>query len=149
MTDTFLKAGRLVVACGLLAAGLSLAASQPVRANDAFPFGEELLLDTPPMRPGKRMPGIVIERSGNVVLDLWCKTVPGRATLSDASITIEAAPLPEELPAMQSPGQCTPERVQADAALLAALTQVTSWRQQKMTLILEGAATLRFRQATN
>lgn len=144
-----LKAGRFLVVCGWLAALLSVAMPEPGRAADAFPFGEELLLDTPPMRPGKRMPGIIVERSGNAVLDLWCKSVPARVELTETAIRIESAPLPEELPAMQSPAQCTPERIRADAELLAALTQVTAWRPQKTTLILEGPTTMRFKPATN
>ncbi len=101
------------------------------------------------MKPGRRMPGIIVERNGNAVLDLWCKSVPARVELTETAIRIEAAPLPEELPAMQSTAQCTPERILADADLLAALTQVTTWRVQKATVILEGPATLTFKTATN
>ena len=149
MIDDKLNAGWFLIVCGLLTAGLSLAMPEPGRASDAFPFGEELLLDTPPMRPGKRMPGIIVERGGNAVIDLWCKSVPARVELTETAIRIDAAPLPEELPAMQSTAQCTPERILADAALLAALTQVTAWRPQKTTVILEGPHTMRFKPATN
>ena len=101
------------------------------------------------MRPGKRMPSLTVERSGNAVIDLWCKSVPARIEISEAAIKLEAAPLPDELPPMQSAGQCTPERMAADGALLDRLTQVTAWQRQGGGLTLNGAAPLRFRAATN
>lgn len=114
-----------------------------------FPFDRELLLDTPPMRPGKRMPSLTVERSGNAVIDLWCKSVPARVEFSDDAIKIEAAPLPDELPQMPGNGQCTPPRMAADANLLAALAQMTGWRSQGGAIVLAGAKTLKFRPATN
>jgi hypothetical protein len=114
-------------------------------AADTFPFDRELLLDAPPMRPGKRMPILSVEPSGNARIDLWCRTVPARVEISDAAIKIEAGPLPEEMPAMQSAGQCTPERVQADEEFLAALTQMTGWRRAGDGIVLEGPKTLKFR----
>ena len=122
------------------------ALAQPL---DQFPFDQELLLETPPMRPGKRMPSLTVERSGRAIIDLWCKSVPARIEVSDAAIRLEAAPLPDELPAMQSAGQCTPERLAADGALLDRLTQVSAWQRQGSSVILNGAAPLRFRAGTN
>jgi hypothetical protein len=121
-----------------MACGISVAA-------DTFPFDRELLLDAPPMRPGKRMPILSVEPSGNARIDLWCRTVPARVEISDAAIKIEAGPLPEEMPAMQSAGQCTPERVQADEEFLAALTQATGWRRAGDGIVLDGPKTLKFR----
>jgi hypothetical protein len=65
--------------------------------------------------------------------------------VSDATIKIEAGPLPEEMPTMQSAGQCAPERVQADEEILAALTQMTGWRVVGDGIVLEGPKTLKFR----
>ena len=130
-------------------AALVLAAMVPARAAGEFPFGEELLLDTRPIRPGKRMPSITVERSGNAMLDLWCRSVTGRVEVAEGTIRIAAEPLPEQLPAMQGSGQCTPERIRADEDLLAALTQATSWRAAGRTVVLEGAASMKFRAATN
>jgi hypothetical protein len=122
----------------------------PVWAQPAeFPFGQELLLETPPMRPGKRMPSLTVERSGNTIIDLWCKSVPARAELSETTIKLEVAPLPDELPSMQSAGQCTPERMVADGALLEKLTATTNWLRQGSIVILNGADSLRFRAGTN
>ena len=121
-----LNAGRQIFACAALAIILS---SGLATAADQFPFDQELLLDTAPMRPAKRMPILTVEPNGNAKIDLWCRTVPARVEISDATIKIEAGPLPEDLPAMQSAGQCTPERMQADEEMLAALVQVTRhWR---------------------
>jgi hypothetical protein len=87
-------------------------------AAEPFPFGQELLLDAEPMRPGKRMPILIVEENGNARIDLWCRTVPARVEIADTSVKVEAGPLPEELPAMQGAGQCTPERIKADEDML-------------------------------
>lgn len=148
MPSARLVEGRSFLALVVLAS-LALAAIAPVRAAGEFPFGEELLLDTRPIRPGKRMPSITVERSGNAMLDLWCKSVTGRVEVGEGTIRIAAEPLPEQLPAMQGSGQCTPERIRADEDLLAALMQATSWRAAGRTVVLEGAASMKFRAATN
>ncbi|HSL79094.1 MAG TPA: META domain-containing protein [Pseudolabrys sp.] len=137
-----LNAGRQIFACAALAVILS---SGLATAADQFPFDQELLLDAAPMRPAKRMPILTVEPNGNAKIDLWCRTVPARVEISDATIKIEAGPLPEDLPAMQSAGQCTPERMQADEEMLAALVQVTSWRREGESVVLEGSRELKFR----
>ena len=130
---------------GAVAAILALLACGAGVAADAFPFDREFLLDAAPMRPGKRMPILAVEPNGNARIDLWCRTVPARVEISDAAIKIEAGPLPEDIPTMQSAGQCTPERIQADEEFLAALTQMTGWRQAGDGIVLEGPKTLKFR----
>lgn len=130
---------------GAGAAALLLLAYGAGAPAEPFPFDQELLLDAAPMRPGKRMPVLTVEPNGNARIDLWCRTVPGRMEISDAAIKIESGPLPEDLPAMQSAGQCTPERMQADEELLATLTQMTAWRRDGAGIVLEGPKTLKFR----
>jgi hypothetical protein len=130
---------------GAVAAVLILLASGAAVPAETFPFDRELLLDAAPMRPGKRMPILAVEPNGNARIDLWCRTVPAHVEISDAAITIEAGPLSEEMPAMQSAGQCTPERVQADEEFLAMLTQMTGWRRVGDGIVLEGPKTLKFR----
>ena len=137
-----LDAGRQIFACAALAVILS---SGLATAADQFPFDQELLLDAAPMRPAKRMPVLTVEPNGNAKIDLWCRTVPARVEISDATIKIEAGPLPEDLPAMQGTGQCTPERMQADEEMLAALVQVTGWRREGEGVVLEGSRELKFR----
>jgi hypothetical protein len=118
-------------------------------AMEPFPFGEELLLDAEPMQPGKRMPILMVEQDGNANVDLWCRTVQARMEISAATIKFEAGPLPEDLPAMQSAGQCTPERMLADEQLLSALSKITDWRWEEGAIVLSGPTTMKFRPATN
>ncbi len=138
MTAYALVRGAVAAVLILLACGASIPA-------ETFPFDRELLLDAPPMKPGKRMPILAVDPDGNARIDLWCRTVPAHVEISDAAIKIEAGPLPEDMPAMQSAGQCTPERVQADEEFLATLTQMTSWRRVGDGIVLEGPKTLKFR----
>lgn len=137
--------GRFVVGAVLAVAMITPVLAQPAE----FPFDQELLLETPPMRPGKRMPSLTVGRSGNAIIDLWCKSVAARVELTGTEIKLEAAPLPEEAPQMQSNGQCTPERMAADGTLLEKLTQVTGWQRQGSILVLDGASPMRFRAGTN
>jgi len=101
------------------------------------------------MRPGKRMPILTIESNGDAKIDLWCRTVPARVELSESAIRIEPGPLPQEPPEMQSAGQCTPERINADEQMLAALAGVTSWRWEESAVLLLGPTNMTFRAATN
>lgn len=128
-----------------LIAGLLVLVSTSAWTADQFPFDQELVLDAAPMRPAKRMPVLNVEPNGNAKVDLWCKTVTAHLELSDAAIKIESEPLPEALPEMMGNGQCSPERMQADQDLLAALTQVTEWRLQGGALVLNGPTPLKFR----
>jgi heat shock protein HslJ len=133
-----------------LAAGLfMLGAAGSAGAAGDFPFDRELMLDVAPMRPVKRVPILNVAPNGDATIDLWCRTVPGRVELTDATIKIEPGPLPEELPAMMVDGQCTPARMQADQDLLKSLTQVTAWRQQGGAVLLVGPKTLKFRPSSN
>jgi hypothetical protein len=136
---------RHAVVRGAVAAILILLPCGAGVAAETFPFDRELLLDAAPMRPGKRMPILAVEPNGNARIDLWCRTVPARVEISDAAIKIEAGPLPEDMPSMQSAGQCTPERVEADEEFLATLTQMTAWRWAGDVIVLEGPKTLKFR----
>jgi heat shock protein HslJ len=145
MRLTRLNAGRPAIVCGIIATGLSLLASGPGHAADQFPFDQELVLDAAPMRPAKRVPILTVAPDGKASIDLWCKSVGGKVEFADTAIKIEADPLPEALPQMMSDGQCTPQRLQADQDLLAALVQVTSWRMQGSALVLVGPKPLNFR----
>ena len=130
---------------GAIVALLSLLICGEAASADQFPFDQELLLDAAPMRPGKRMPILLVEPSGNAKIDLWCKSVPARIEISDMAIKIELGPLPEGLPEMLSVGQCTPERMQADQELLATLAQVTGWQRENGGIVLVGPTELKFR----
>jgi heat shock protein HslJ len=129
-------------AAGVLAA-LALAGSMlPAAADDsAFPFGRELALDVEPLPGTKRVPIIEIDENGAAAFHLWCATLSGSAKVADDSITI--------VPTKPLSVQCTPERLSQDAALLAALSQMTSWRRQGDVVEFLGATNLRFKLLTN
>lgn len=138
-----LTAGRFGVLS--FAAAALFATAALASAVEGFPFDQELLLDASPMGRGKRMPMLTIAPNGNATIDLWCKSVAGRVEINDEGIVIQAEPLPEVLPAMQSRDQCTPQRIQADGDLLEAITQSTAWRKEGSGLVLLGPKTLKFR----
>jgi heat shock protein HslJ len=115
-------------------------ASRP-SANEEFPFGRELLLDTGPMKGSKRIPGIEIDSDGMAAIDLWCNTMQGRAIVNADAITISTGEKTDR--------PCAPERAQADDDLAAALAQVTHWRWEGESLVMDGAKELRFRLHTN
>ena len=151
MKFTRLTKGSRRVAC--LAAVLSaclLSSPDAGRAADVrFPFDRELLLDAAPMRPNKRIPSLTIAANGSAVIDLWCRSVAGRAELDETTIAIVPGELPQTPPQRMSVGQCTPARMQADEDMLAALTAVTAWRREGSGIVLAGAKLMRFRPATN
>ncbi len=127
----------VAVAVSALWSGVCLAAGP-------FPFDQEMLLDVAPMPPVKRVPVMTVTADGEATIDLWCKTVTARVTVTGAAIRIEPGPLPEGLPRYMSDGQCTPERMQADADTLTALAQVTVWRLRGDTVLFSGVTPLRF-----
>ncbi len=98
-----LTAGRHSIVRGLLAAGLLLLAAKAALPAEEFPFDQELILDTAPMPPAKRVPVLTVEPNGNATIDLWCKTVRARVEFSDAAIKIEPAPLPDGTAAIHEP----------------------------------------------
>jgi META domain len=110
-------------------------------ADNAFPFGTELMLDVEPLYGSKRIPMIEIQDDGTAAIDLWCASAHASATVGESSITIVAEPA--------EPAQCTPERQSGDETLLAALSQVTNWRRDGDVIELIGPTTLRFRAMTN
>ena len=112
-----------------------------VAADSAFPFGHELLLDAKPMKGSRRLPSLDIKENGATEIDLWCNSVQGQIVVSRDSITITTSEKTER--------QCEPERMRGDDDMLSALSQVTNWRLQGDTLILNGPRTIRFRMETN
>ena len=124
-------------------AALMLAGSMlPAIAGDtAFPFGSELILDAAPQPGTKRVPTIEIEQDGAATFNLWCARASGSATVTEDAITIT--------PTKALPSQCTPDQISQDAALLAALSQVTNWRRNGDVIDFLGVTNLRFRLMTN
>jgi hypothetical protein len=122
---------------------LLVASAWSARAGEFFPFGSELMLETPPMHGSKRVPMIEIEDDGTASIDLWCASVKAQATVGDATLTI----VPGDVRPPAQP--CEPGRQARDAELLAALAQVTGWRRHGDLVELSGATALRFHLMTN
>jgi heat shock protein HslJ len=110
-------------------------------AQAEFPYDLDLILDARPMRGGKRIPILTIERSGRAQLDLWCKRGQGQVTIEGDAITVTPLAMRDEA--------CTPERAQADEEILTTLLQVTTWQMRGNIVTLTGGASLRFKAATN
>jgi hypothetical protein len=137
----------------LFASLLAAAQASSAYAGDPFPFGSELMLDVAPMHGSKRMPMLEIEDDGSASIDLWCMSLRGRATVTDATIAIVPGQPVSLIPGQPAAGEqtssCDPDRQAGDAALIAALAQVTTWRRAGDVVELLGAATLRYRLMTN
>lgn len=143
MTSLSLRTGRRRALCAALVFS-AIAAGLPVRlatAAEGFPFDEELLLDTKPMRGSKRIPTLDIKRNGVVLIDLWCNSVQAQFVVAANTITVITGP--------KTDNTCSPERERADAEMLSLLEQVTNWRREGDGVALIGPQTLRFRRATN
>lgn len=109
------------------------------------------MLDAQRIGPLKRVPVLTIGADGRTTVDLWCQTVPALFEVNGADIKIQTAPLPDTLPLYMSTGQCSPERIQADAELLEQLTQTSAWQRQGDTVSLSGpgGVPLRFRLSSH
>jgi len=128
--------------CALvLAAVISTLSNGAAAAAENFPFNDELLLDTKPMRGSKRVPMLDIRPDGAVLIDLWCNSLQGQFVVAADTITVLTGP--------KTSNTCSPERERADAEALSWLEQVTNWRREGDALALIGPRTLRFRRATN
>lgn len=137
--NRLLRAGYLALVLPLLVPASGIAAGDIARE---FPFNQELLLDTPPMRGSKRVPMLEIAANGAVVIDLWCNSVQGQIVVVEDTITIMTGPKTDR--------SCPPERVRGDEEVLSSLLQVTNWRRESdAVLLLVGPRTLRFHKATN
>jgi heat shock protein HslJ len=134
-------ARRLVDATLLAFVVAALTQSAALAQTRPFPFDHELRFDADPLRGSKRVPGLLIDRSGAAEIDLWCVRGTGQAVIADNSITIVPTALRDE--------RCPPDRLLKDKELLDQLTQVTRWRWEGHVLLLIGPQTLRYRPATN
>jgi heat shock protein HslJ len=132
---------RAVCAGLALTAVISALPDRPAAAAENFPFNDELLLDTKPMRGSKRVPMLEIRPDGAVLIDLWCNSVQGQLVVAADTITVLTGP--------KTSRSCSPERERGDQEVLSALEQVTNWRRQGDAVVLIGPQSLRFYRATN
>ena len=135
------RARRLVALLALIAAGATGAVAAAVAADCGFPYDGVLQLEAKPMKGSKRVPNLQIESNGAAAFDLWCNKVAAQLVVVDDTITILLGARTEK--------QCEPDRMQADADLIAALQQVAYWRRDGDLLVLQGERSLRFHLSGN
>jgi hypothetical protein len=128
-------------AAGLVAIALLTEAAPPASAQAAFPFEQEMLLDTRPLPGSRRVPMLEITADGRAQVDLWCRSGRAQVEVSGSEIKFALGEWREE--------GCTPERARRDEEMIAALSQVTSWRKRNDVVIFSGATELRFRLSTH
>jgi heat shock protein HslJ len=140
-----MKSSMMVRALGLWSLALALWLLGTVGASLAqqaeFPFDSEMFLDAAPMPGSKRIPNIVVQPTGAIVLEMWCNRVEGQVVVAGDTITVMLGQPTER--------SCTPEQTDRDAELLKAFTETTNWRWECDDLLLIGAKTLRFKEATH
>ncbi|MEA2937075.1 MAG: hypothetical protein QOC56_579 [Alphaproteobacteria bacterium] len=129
------------VARTALSAAMLLGTTTLARAQADFPFDREMLLDAKPMPGGKRVPILEIAADGKAQIDLWCKSGPGLVEVTGEAIKFTLGAMADQ--------PCTPERMQADEEVAAALAQVTHWRLDEDVVVLLGPTELRFRLSTH
>jgi hypothetical protein len=132
--------GSLRLAVAALTAAIFLA-SPAARAEDGFPFGFEMTLDTLPQPGSKRIPTLEIGDNGEAKLDLWCKTGTGQFSVAGNTVIF--------VPGQLQDRDCPPARAQADDDLVAALSEATTWRRRGDLVSFAGTRPLRFHINTN
>lgn len=113
----------------------------PACAEQEFPFGMVMTLDAAPQPGSKRVPNLDIGDSGEAVLELWCKGGKGQFSVAGNTVIFVAGPIEDRA--------CPPAKAQADDDLVAALSQVGTWKRQDDLITFIGTKTLRFRLNTN
>jgi hypothetical protein len=136
LTRVFLK--QAAVAAAFVAASLSVS---PASADEGFPFGFEMTLDTPPQPGSKRIPTLEIGDNGEAKLDLWCKTGTGQFSVAGNTVIF--------VPGQLQDRDCPPARAQADDDFVAALSEATTWRRRGDQVSFVGTRPLRFHINTN
>jgi predicted RNA-binding protein with TRAM domain len=125
-------------AIGLL---LAIPAASPAQAADEFPFGLEMTLDAARQPGSKRLPTLDIGDNGEVTLELWCKGGKGQFSIAGNTVVFVPGPLEDR--------SCPLAKAQADDALVAALSEATTWQRQGDFVSFQGSQSLRFRLNTN
>jgi hypothetical protein len=113
----------------------------PAKAQEEFPFGFEMRLETAPQPGSKRIPTLEIGDNGEATLDLWCKSGKGQFSVAGNTVIFVPGPMQDR--------SCPPARAQADDDLVAALGEAATWKRQGDLVSFIGARPLRFRINTN
>ncbi|HUN96248.1 MAG TPA: META domain-containing protein [Bradyrhizobium sp.] len=125
----------------VLLAVASVLGSVRAQANDGFPFGFEMTLDTAPQPGSKRLPTLEIGDNGAATLELWCKNVKGQFSVAGNTVVF--------VPGQAQEGACAPDRAEADDQLLSELTEATTWKRQGDDVFFVGTKSLHFQINTN
>jgi hypothetical protein len=136
---SFARTARAGAASLLLSAAALHAA--PAKAEDGFPFETQMQLDVNRMPGSKRIPNLDIGEAGEVAVELWCKGGKGQFSVAGNTVIFVIGAMENR--------SCPPDRAQADDELIAALTDVATWKRQDDLVTFMGAKTLRFRINTN
>jgi hypothetical protein len=115
--------------------------ASPVHAEEGFPFGFEMTLDTLPQPGSKRIPTLEIGDNGEAKLDLWCKSGTGQFSVAGNTVIF--------VPGQLQGRDCAPARAQADDDLIAALSEATTWRRRGDQVSFVGTRPLKFHLNTN
>jgi hypothetical protein len=113
----------------------------PAFAQEEFPFGFEMTLDTPPQPGSKKRPTLEIGDNGEAVLDLWCKGGKGQFSVAGNTVVF--------VPGQLQDHDCTPARAQADDEIVAGLSEAATWKRRGDAVSFVGTRSLRFRINTN
>jgi hypothetical protein len=113
----------------------------PAHADEGFPFGFEMTLETAPQPGSKRRPTLEIGDNGEATLELWCKGGKGQFSVAGNTVIFVPGPLQDR--------SCPPARAQADDDLVAALGEAATWKRQGDLVSFIGTRPLRFRINTN
>jgi hypothetical protein len=125
---------RVAVTLALVPAAIAFK-SVPASADEGFPFGFEMTLETAPQPGSKRLPTLEIGDNGEATLDLWCKSGKGQFSVAGNTVMQDRS--------------CPPARAQADDELIAALGEAATWKRQGDLVSFIGTRPLRFRINTN
>jgi heat shock protein HslJ len=122
---------------------LAVVAFKPAlaHADEGFPFGFEMTLETAPQPGSKRRPTLEIGDNGEATLELWCKGGKGQFSVAGNTVIFVPGPLQDR--------SCPPARAQADDDLVAALGEAATWKRQGDLVSFIGTRPLRFRINTN
>ncbi len=115
--------------------------SVPARAEEEFPFGMTMTLDTAPQPGSKRLPNLEIGDNGEASLELWCKGGKGQFSVAGNTVNFVAGQFEDRA--------CPPAKAQADDALIATLSEAGTWKRQGDFVSFIGTKTLRFLLDTN
>jgi META domain len=135
-TTGFLQ--RAVMALTLAAGALGAFAAS---AEEGFPFGFDMTLDTPNQPGSKRLPTVEVGDHGEAKLDLWCKAGTGQFSVAGNTVIFMPGPMEDR--------GCSPERAAVDDDLVATLSAATNWKRQNDLVVFTGAKPLRFQINTN